>query len=193
MTCVFLSYGIVPTTAKRWLPGVVLLTLRLHPVGWVCLMTCGSEPRDFCLRPWAFLRRMTLVSKVCPCLSQHFPSLTEVGTSVFCSPGSRRCKTTYKEASALEQKTASGLNTLLESLSSWVATIDGPSSDAPIDVGHPRELGELKCSWEKRRDCLRSALETLTSEQAHDHRSSLGFMHCRSALRRWMTNLVCFS
>jgi hypothetical protein len=119
-------------------------------------------------------------------------SLTEVGTSVFCSPGSRRCKTTYKKASALEQKTTSELNTLFESLSSWVAVIDGPC-DAPIDVVHPQELGELKCAWEKTRDFLRSALETLTSKPVHHHRSSLGFMHCRSALRRWMTSLACFS
>ena len=98
----------------------------------------------------------------------------------------------HKKAEALERRTTSELNTLLESLSSWVAVIDGPSSDAPIDVAHPQELGELKRSWEKRRYCLHSALETLTSKQVHRHRSSLGFMHCRSALRRW-TGLVRFS
>jgi len=107
--------------------------------------------------------------------------------------GSRRCKTTYKNASALEQKTTSELNTLLASLSSWVAVIDSPSDDAPIDVVHAQELGELKCAWEKTRGCLRSALETLTSEPVHHHRPSLAFTHCRSALRRWMTGLVCFS
>jgi len=106
--------------------------------------------------------------------------------------GSRWCKTTYKKASALEQKTTSELNTLLESLLSWVAVIDGPSGDAPIDVVHPQELGEIKCSWEKARDSLRSALEALTSEPVHHHRS-LAFMHYRSALRRWMTSLVRFS
>ena len=99
----------------------------------------------------------------------------------------------YKKALSLEQKTTSELNTLLEGLSSWIAAIDGPSSNAPIDVGHPEELGELKCAWEKRRDSLRLALETLTSEPVHHHRSSLAFVHRRSALRRWMTGLVCFS
>jgi hypothetical protein len=121
------------------------------------------------------------------------PLLTEVGTSVFCSPGPRRCKTTYKKASALKQKTTSELNTLLESHSSWVAVIDEPSDDRPIDVDHSQELGELKCAWEKTRDCLRSALDTLTREAVHHHRSSLAFMHCRSSLRRWMTSVVCFS
>jgi hypothetical protein len=71
--------------------------------------------------------------------------------------------------------------------------MDGPSGDAPIDVAHPQEIGELKCAWEKTRDSLRSALETLTSEPVHYHRSSLDFMRCRSALRRWMTSLVYFS
>jgi len=107
--------------------------------------------------------------------------------------GSRRCKTTYKKASASEQKTTSEFNILPGSLSSWVAITDSASDDAPIDVAHPQELGELKCAWEKTRDSLRSALETLTSEPVHHHRSSLAFMHCRSALRRWMTSLVCFS
>ena len=115
--------------------------------------------------------------------------LIEVGISAFCSSGSRRCKTTYKKASALEQKTTSELNTLLESLSSWVAVIDGP---APIDVVHPQELGELKFAWEKTRRSLRSALEMLTSEPVHHHRSSPAFMHCQSTLRRWMTSLVSF-
>jgi len=116
-------------------------------------------------------------------LSEATGVSTEIAASI---KGSRRCKTTYKKASALEQKTTSELNTLLESLSSWVAVIDVPSGDAPIDVAHPRELGELKCAWEKTRDSLRSALETLTSESVHHHRSSLTFM-------RWMTSLVCFS
>jgi hypothetical protein len=192
VTCAFLSYGTVPITAKRCSPGVFLLMLRLYPLGWACLMTCGSGLRDFCLRRQAFLRRMSLVSKVRPHKSQYL-SLTEVGTSIFRSPGSRRCKTTYKKASALEQKTTSELNTLLENLSSWVAVIDGPSGDASIDVAYPQELGEIKCAWEKTRDSLRSALETLTSEPVH-HRRALAFMHHRSALlRRWMTSLVCFS
>jgi hypothetical protein len=99
----------------------------------------------------------------------------------------------YKKASALEQKTTSELNTLLENLSSWVAVIDGPSNDAPTDVDQPQELSELKFAWEKTRDSVRSALETLTSEPVHRHCSSLAFMHCRSALRQWMTSLVCFS
>ena len=94
----------------------------------------------------------------------------------------------------MEQKVTSELNTLLESLSSWVAAaIDGSSDDAPIDVVHPQELGELKCAWEKTRDSLRSALETLTSEPVHHHRSSLVSMHRQFAFRRWMTNLVCIS
>ena len=187
----------MPTTAKRCPSGasVFPLILRQYPLGWVRLMTCGSGPRDFCLRRQVSLRRMLLASKVCPCMSQHlcYLSLTEVGTSVFCSPGSRRYRITYKKASALEQKTTSQLNALIESLSSWIAAIYGPSSDTQIDVVHPKELGELKCAWEKRRDFLCLALDTLTSEPVHHRRSSLDFMHCRSALRRWVTSLVCFS
>ena len=71
--------------------------------------------------------------------------------------------------------------------------MDGASGDAPIDVDHGQELGELKCAWEKTRDCLRSGLETLTSEAVHHHRSSLAFTHFRSSLRRWMSSLVYFS
>ena len=106
------------------------------------------------------------MSKVCPHISQRlrYLSLTEVGTSVLCSPEPRRCKITYKKALALEQKTTFEFNTLLESLSSWVAVIDGPSGDAPIDEFHSQELGELRCAWEKTRDSLRSALDCLTSE-----------------------------
>ena len=85
------------------------------------------------------------------------------------------------------------LKTLLESLSSWVAVTDGFSGDAPIDVDHPQELGELKRAWEKTRDRLRSALETLTSEPVHHHRSSLASMNYRFSLRRWMKSLVYFS
>jgi hypothetical protein len=72
-----------------------------------------------------------------------------------------RCKTTYKKASALEEKTTSELNTLLESLSSWVAIIDGPSDDAPIDAVHPQELGELKCAWEKTFHALSISIKTM--------------------------------
>ena len=195
VTCAFPTYDTVPTTEKSCSPGVFLLTLRLYPLGRVCPMTCGSGLRDFCLMRQAFLLRMSLVLKVCPCMDQHlrYLLLTEVGTSVLCSPGSRRCKTTYKKASVLEQKTTSELNTLLESHSSWVAVIDEPSGDRPIDVDHSQELGELRGAWEETRDCLRSALETLTSEAVHHHHSSLTFMHCRSSLRRCMTSVVCFS
>ena len=62
--------------------------------------------------------------------------------------------------------------------------MDGPSDDASIDEVHPQELGELKCAWEKTRSSLRSALESLTSEPVHHHRSSLAFVQCRSAFRR---------
>ena len=87
----------------------------------------------------------------------------------------------------------SELMTLLESLSSWVAVTDGLSDDAPIDVDHPPQLDEIKRAWEKTRDRLRSALETLTSEPVHHPRSSLAFMNYRSSLRRWMKNLFHFS
>ena len=137
---------------------------------------------------------MSLLSKDCPYESTSvMPFIDRGGNFSFCPSGSRRCKSMYRKASALEQKTTSELNTLLENLSSWVAVIDGPSNDAPVDVDQPLELGELKCAWEKTRDSLRSALETLTSEPVHHHRSSVASTQRRFASRRWMTSLVCFS
>ncbi|KAI0267204.1 hypothetical protein BGY98DRAFT_1026603 [Russula aff. rugulosa BPL654] len=136
---------------------------------------------------WCFSFNASPISR--RLLSEATGSSTESDSSV---EGSRRFKTTYKKASALEQKVTSELNTLLESLSSWVAAIDGPSDDAPIDVVHPQELGELKCVWEKTRDSLRSALEILTSESVHHHRSS--WFHAAPICIKVMDDdLVCFS
>ncbi|KAI0285442.1 hypothetical protein BGY98DRAFT_1093025 [Russula aff. rugulosa BPL654] len=113
-----------------------------------CLSFDASPVSSRVGAPYDLLERTTKL------LSEATGVSTENVASV---KGSRRCKTTYEKASALEQKTTSQLNTLLEYFSSWVAVIDGPSDDAPIDVVHPQELGELKCAWEKTRDSLRSA------------------------------------
>ncbi len=88
---------------------------------------------------------------------------------------------------ALEQKTSTGLNTLLEMVSSWAAVMDEPSrADVSMDVVTLQQLSELKCAWERTRDSMHDALAALTSEpaqQVHRHRSLLAFMRPRSTLR----------
>jgi hypothetical protein len=121
-------------------------------------------------------------------LSQSIPNLplTHVGTSVNCSPGSRRFKTAYNKALTLEQESTSGLNSLLEVLSSWAAVADGPSDDALPDVTL-EQLGDLKRAWEKARDSVRAALATQTGEQVQP------VTHTGSGFKRWVKSLVGFS
>jgi hypothetical protein len=108
----------------------------------------------------------------------------------YCFPGSRRFKITYKKAVTLEQKTTSRLNTLIENLSSWAAAItDGPSDDTIPGIPTPQQLGEVKLAWENARDSVRAALAILTSESAQ----RVALMRPRSAFKRWMKSLVCFS
>jgi hypothetical protein len=89
----------------------------------------------------------------------------------------------------LEQKTTSGWNALLEILSSWAAVADGPSDDVLPDVVTLEQLSEVKWAWEKARDAVRAAQETLTSEPAQRAAST----RPRVAFKRWMKGLVCFS
>jgi hypothetical protein len=123
-------------------------------------------------------------------------SLTDVGTSIYCSPGSRTFKIAYNKALTLEQKTASGLiqglNALLDivdNISSWATITDGHSDYALPDVVTLEHLNEVKLAWEKARDSVRAALETLTSEPGQRVAST----HRRSAFKLWMKSLVCFS
>jgi hypothetical protein len=90
---------------------------------------------------------------------------------------------------ALEQKTTSGWNALLEILSSWAAVADGPPDDAFSDVVTLEQLNEIKWAWEKARDTVRAAQETLTSEPAQRVAST----RPRVSFKRWMKGLVRFS
>ena len=112
-----------------------------------------------------------------------------MGTSVYCSPGTRRFKIAYNKALTLEQKTTSGLITLLEDLSSWVAITDGPSDDVLPDVVTLEQLSEVKWALERARDTVHAVLAILKSEPAQ----RVASMHTRSAFKRWMKSLVCFS
>ena len=185
VTCAFLSYGTVPTMGRRCFLGVLLLPIRLRVLLWV-ERTFESESRNFGPKKRAFLRKMLLqvVPKVCPRTSQRFCYLS-LTCGNFCFPGSRRFKITYKKALTLEEKTTSRLNTLIENLSSWTAAI----TDAIPDIATLQQLGEVKCAWENARDSVRAALAILTSEPAQ----RVALMRPRSAFKRWMKSLVCFS
>ena len=103
----------------------------------------------------------------------------------------RKFKAVYNKldnkALALEQKTNSGLNTLLRKLSSLVMVTDGhvlPDGTLP-DVITPEQLRKL---WERARNSVRVALETLKNKPAPPF--STGPL---SVIKPWLTNLVCFS
>ena len=86
------------------------------------------------------------------------------------------------------------MTTLLDNLSSWAAITDGPASadDALPDAATLEQLNEVKWAWEKARDSVRTALETvesLTSEPAQQVAS----IRRRPTFKLWMKSLVCFS
>ena len=101
-----------------------------------------------------------------------------------CPLGSQRFKAAYNEALSLEQKTSSGLNSLLTRLSSRVTVTDGhglPDGALP-DVDSLKQLHKL---WEKAGYFLRGTLATLKNEPAPKRPL---FM-----MKRWLMHLVCFS
>jgi len=65
---------------------------------------------------------------------------------------------------SLEQKTAVGLNALLDYLSSLIAVMDDPPGDAPSNEITLQQLCELSDAWAEARDSIRAALATLTNE-----------------------------
>ncbi|KAF8486436.1 hypothetical protein DFH94DRAFT_713312 [Russula ochroleuca] len=106
--------------------------------------------------------------------------------------GSRKFKAEYKKALSLETKTTSGLNTLVEKLSSWVTITynRGLRDDALSDV---ITLEQHRRLWAKARDSVGAALATLKNEPSPQliYRSDpLASKGPRSVMRRWMTNLV---
>lgn len=106
-------------------------------------------------------------------------------TSVYCSPGPPRIfKITYNKALILEQKTTSGLNTLLENFLSLAAVADGPSEDVIPD------MYKIEWAWKKVRDSVRAAQVTLTIEPAQ--RAASTSMRAGSRFMFRMKSLVCF-
>jgi hypothetical protein len=104
-----------------------------------------------------------------------------------CSLGSRKFKDAYNKALCLEQKTTSGLNTLLKKLSSWTdKCVPGLPDDTLPDVVILERLCEL---WEKERYSVRTALAILKNEPA----PRLASARPRSLIMRWLMNLVHFS
>ena len=114
-----------------------------------------------------------------------------------CSLGPRKFKDIYNKAMSLEQQTTTGLNALLEELSSWV-TVTGchglPADELP-DLLSLEQVRELSYVWAEARNSVREALLNLTSESALrlSYRSALpASTRRRSVMTRWMTNLVRF-
>ena len=104
-----------------------------------------------------------------------------------CLLGSRKFKAAYNKALRLEQKTTSGLNTLLEELSSWVTVTDGhglPDDPLPVTIS----LEELRDLWENAGYTVREALTTLSNEPAPQLST-----RPLTVIKRWLMNLVCYS
>lgn len=110
--------------------------------------------------------------------------------------GSRKFRAAYKQALSLEQKTILELNTLLGNLASWVVATDALRDESPPTIVTLRQLRELSHAWAIARDSVRAALVSLTSEptqRLYYRSASLTVLRPRSAMKRWMTNLVCLS
>ena len=135
-----------------------------------------------------FLRRMLLVSKVCPRTDrQPWMVITDKKWS-----GSRKFKAAYKKALSLEKKMSSELNALIEKLSSWVmiAHSHGLRDDALSDIITLEQVREL---WVKSRDSIRTTLAALKNESATQlfYRSAPPVAIGRlSVMKRWLINLV---
>ena len=107
-----------------------------------------------------------------------------------CSLASRKFKAAYNKALCLEQKTTSGLNSLLAKLSSWVASdVQGIPDDVLPDV---IVLEQLREQWVRARDVVSAALATLENKPAQQlfYRSSLLASTRPRSLRRWTINFV---
>ena len=131
------------------------------------------------------------MSKVCPRTSWRL-LIVITDTRV---PGSRKFKATYNKVQALEKKTTSGLDTLLEELSSLFKVTDShsPSNDAPLDIITLEQLREL---WERARYSVRVALATMENKPAPQllYRSAApASTRSPSALKRFLMKFVLFS
>ncbi len=137
-----------------------------------------------------------MVLKVCPRSSQHVLTILTDSRGYCCPSGSPKFRAAYKQALALEQKTILGLNTLLGNLASWAVATDSLCDESPPAVVALQQLQELSHAWAIARDSVRAALASLTSEPAqrlYYRSASLAVPRSRSAMKRWMMNLVCLS
>ena len=105
--------------------------------------------------------------------------------------GPRKFKVAYVKALSIEQKMASGLNTMLEKLSFCVVTdCHGLPDEALPDVITLEQLGEL---WEKAGDSVHAALAIMKNEQApqlFSRYASPGSTRPLYVMRRWLMDLV---
>jgi hypothetical protein len=90
-----------------------------------------------------------------------------------------------------------GLNTLLESVSSWITFADGIPDVQPgwVSLGLLRNLAD---TWAKGRASIRTALADLTDDPAERLRyRSLSLtsppQHPRSSMTRRLLSMVCFA
>ncbi|KAH9961522.1 hypothetical protein BC827DRAFT_323669 [Russula dissimulans] len=111
-----------------------------------------------------------------------------------CSQGARKFSPVYKQSLSLQRKTTLGLNTLLESVSSWMVVADGLPNAPPggFSLGLLRNLAD---AWDEGRSSMRMVLAELTDDPAERlrYRSlSLNSRRPQSLITRWMKRLVCF-
>ncbi|KAI9450415.1 hypothetical protein F5148DRAFT_1290819 [Russula earlei] len=111
------------------------------------------------------------------------------------SPGLRKFSSVYKQSLSLQRKTTVGLNSLLESASSWIVVTDGLPGAPPggSSVGLLRNLAD---AWEKGRVSIRMALAELSDDEAERSRYRSLCLHSprrQSFMKRLMTRLVYFT
>jgi hypothetical protein len=98
----------------------------------------------------------------------------------------------HRQSLSLHREMTLELNTLLESVLSWIVTADH-LPDAPqggFNIGLLRSLAD---AWEKERASMRMALAALTndpSERLRYRTLSLSSPHSRPSITRWMMRLV---
>ncbi|KAI9457137.1 hypothetical protein F5148DRAFT_1223017 [Russula earlei] len=111
------------------------------------------------------------------------------------SPGLRKFASVYKQSLSLQRKTTFGLDSLLESASSWIVVTDGLFGAPPggFSLGLLRNLAD---AWGKGRVSIRMALADLSDDEAERSRYRSLSLHStrrQSFRKRLMTRLVYFT
>ncbi|KAI0293250.1 hypothetical protein BC826DRAFT_391213 [Russula brevipes] len=109
-------------------------------------------------------------------------------------PGSRKFHAMHRQSLSLHREMALELNTLLESVLSWIVTSDrlpnAPQGGCGFNIGLLRSLAD---AWEKERASMRMTLAALTddpSERLRYHTLSLSSPRSRPSITQWMIRLV---